>query len=72
MRPELIDLNGMIDHQIDWNKRIDAGNVTAEQCHRGPHRCQIDHRWHAGEVLQQDASWHEREFKVLAGSGRAP
>jgi hypothetical protein len=54
-RAELVDLHGMIDHQLGGLERIDARGVAAHAFHRIAHRGQIDDGRNAREVLQQHA-----------------
>ena len=61
-RAETIDLHRMIDHQIDGNERIDLLRIAAQPLHRAPHGRQIDHRRHAGEILQDDPGGLEGDF----------
>jgi hypothetical protein len=51
---EEIDLHRVVDHQIDRHQRIDLGRIAPQPLHRRPHRRQVDHAGHAGEVLQHD------------------
>ena len=69
--PVLIDLDGVVDHQIGGDERIDACRVTAHLGHRVAHGGQVDHARDAGEVLEDDAGGHERQL-VLARVGRIP
>ncbi len=52
---ELVDHHAVVDHQIDRDQRIDLLRIAAELRHRVAHRCQVDDRRHAGEVLHQNA-----------------
>ncbi len=61
---EFIHLHGMVDHQLGGLQRIDLLRIAAQLLHGVAHRCQIHHRGHAGEVLQQDARGHERDLLV--------
>ncbi len=51
-RPVIVDLDGMVDHQIARHHRIDLAVILTHAKHRRPHRRQVDHRRHAGEILQ--------------------
>ena len=66
--PEVIDLHGMVDHQLGRLERVDPTGVAAEARHAVAHRREVDHRGNAGEVLQQHARGHERD--LLADAGR--
>ncbi len=61
-RAELIDLHGVIDHQLRGLQRIDQPGIAAQRLHGIAHGGEIDHRGHAGEILQQHAAGHERDF----------
>ena len=65
LRPVLVDLDRVVDHQVGGNQRIDAGRVAAHLGHGVPHGGEVDHARDAGEVLEDDARRHEREL-VLA------
>ena len=65
---EVIDLNGMIDHQFRRLDRIDRIRSTPELLDPVAHRGQVDNRWHTCEILQQHAGRHESD--LLAGSRR--
>ena len=52
---EVVDLDGVVDHELDRDQRVDLLRVAAEVGHRGAHRGQVDDGRHAGEVLQEDA-----------------
>ena len=54
-RREVVDLHGVVDHELDRDQRVDLLRVAAEVGHRGAHRGQVDDGGDAGEVLQQDA-----------------
>ena len=61
-RAEAVDLHRVVDHQIDRHQRVDPLGIAAEPLHRAPHGRQIDHRRHAGEVLEDDAGGLERDL----------
>ena len=50
---ELIDLHGVVDHELGRLQRVDARGIAAEVAHRVAHRGEVDDRGHAGEVLEQ-------------------
>ncbi len=54
-RREVVDLHGVVDHELDRDQRVDLLRVAAEIGHRRSHRGEIDDRRDAGEVLQEDA-----------------
>jgi hypothetical protein len=47
----LVYLDGVVDHELRRQLRVDAGGVAAEVLHRVPHGGEVDDRGHAGEVL---------------------
>src|SRR5580704_327211 len=59
----------MVDDKLSRKKRIDKPRITAHSLDRFAHGGQINHGGHAGEILQQNARRHERNF-FLFGSGR--
>lgn len=59
--------DGMVDHQIDGDERIDLLRITAERDDAIAHGRQIDHGRDACEVLHQNAGGLERHF--LRGMG---
>jgi len=59
---EGVDLDGVIDHELDRDQRIDLRGIAAEIRHRVPHRGEVDDGGHAGQVLEQDARRHERDL----------
>jgi hypothetical protein len=61
-RAEAIHLHRVIDYQLGRQQRIDFFRIASELPHRLAHRRKIHHRRHAGEVLQQHARRHERDF----------
>ena len=50
-RCEVVDLDGVVDHELDRDQRVDLLRVAAKVGHRGAHRGQVDDGRHAGEVL---------------------
>ena len=64
---EMIDHDGMIDHEIDRHQRIDPRGIAAQPLHPVAHRREVDHRGHAGEILHQ----HARGTKADLGAGRS-
>ena len=63
---EIVDLHRMVDDQIDRRQRVDLVRVAAEIDHRLPHRREIDHRRHPGQILHQHARRAERDLAVRA------
>ena len=68
---EVVDLHGVIDHQLHRLQRVDAIGVAAERDDRIAHRGEVDDAGHASEILQEDARRHERDL-LLATGGRLP
>jgi len=60
--PVVVDLDGMVHDEIDRHERLDHLGVLAEPVRDAPHRGEIGERRDAGQVLQQDAREHERNF----------
>ena len=52
----------VIDHKIDWNQGVDLFGITLEAGHGAAHGCQIDDRWHTGEILKQHPRRHEGDL----------
>ena len=63
-RVEVVDLHRVVDDEVDRHERIDFLRVAAEPLHRGPHRGEVDHAGHAGEILQHDAGRLEGDFDL--------
>ena len=63
----VIDLDRVIDDELDRLERVDLPRVAAELHDTVAHGREIDHRGHAGEVLQQHA--RGREGNLLLGAG---
>ncbi len=57
----------MVDHQFHRLLRIDQLRIAAELGHGVAHRRQIDHRRHAGEVLQQHPGGGKGDFLLRRG-----
>ena len=60
---ELVDLHGMVDHQIHRDQRIGLLGIGAHLGERVAHRGEIDHAGHAGEILQQHACRAEVDLR---------
>ena len=65
---KVVHLHGVVNHQIDGHKWVDALRVTAQAAHGVAHGCQIHHARHAGKVLHDHARRHKGQ---LVGSGLA-
>ena len=65
---EVVDLHGVIDHELDRLQRVDPVRIAAEPRDAVAHRRQIDDRRHAGEVLQQHARRRERNLSLGGGA----
>ncbi len=70
-RPELVDLDGMIDDEISRDEGVHLGRVATEVGHRVAHDRQVDDRRHTGEILEDDAGRHERHLG-LGRDARSP
>ena len=70
-RAELVHDHGMVDDELRREQGIHALWVAAHRLHRVAHRSEVHHRGHAGEVLEQNAGGHERDF-VVGGCLRFP
>ena len=66
---EPIDLHRVVDHQLHRRERIDLRRIAAERAHRVPHRGEIHHRRHPGEVLEQHPGGSERDLGGGLGRG---
>ena len=75
-RPELVDLHGVVDHQLGGHQRVDLAGVAAHRRDRIAHRREVDDRRDAGEVLHDHARGRERDLLARLGLGvptrRAP
>jgi len=59
----VIDLDGVIDHQIDRHARLHTSEVRSARSDGRAHGRQVDQERHAGEILKQhapDDEWHLR------------
>src|SRR5690606_5884991 len=61
-RTELVDLHGVVDHQLCWLERVDLLRITPHALHRIAHRSEIDDGGHTREVLQQHARRREADL----------
>jgi len=67
-RAEHVDLHRVVDDELGRQLWVDPGRVAPEVGHRIPHPRQIDDRWNAGEVLEQNAGRPKRD--LVRGRGR--
>ncbi len=61
---EVVDLHGMVDHQLGGKERVDLLGVSPQSFHRSAHRRQVHHARYAREILQQHARRHERDLSL--------
>ena len=54
----------MIDDEVDGRQRVDRARIAAKLGDGVPHRGEIDHRRHAGEILHQHPRRPERDLAV--------
>ena len=57
-----VDHDGVVDDEIDGDRRVDTIRIAAEIDERVPHRREVDDGGNTGEVLHQHACGHEREL----------
>ena len=69
---EVVDLHGVINHQIDRNQRPHHPDIETPARHRRAHRGQIDQKGHAGEILQQHATDDEWHLRCARRTGLPP
>ena len=67
-RPEGINLHRMVDDEVGLDEGIDPTGILPGALHRRPHGGQVQHRGHAGEVLEEDPRRQVGHF----GIGRRP
>ena len=58
----IIDLHGVVHHQIHRHQRFDHFGIFAQTRHRRTHRRQIHQQRHSREVLQDNARHHKRNL----------
>ena len=58
----LVDLHGVVDHEVDGLLRVDPRGVAAEIGHRIAHGREVDDGGDAGEVLEQHARGAEGDL----------
>ena len=61
---EVVDLDGVVDHEVGGNERLYARDVTSALHDCRAHRGQVDEQGYAGEVLQQHAPHDERDLRL--------
>ena len=61
---ELVNLYGVVDHQIDRLLRIDPGGLTAEAGDGIPHGGEIHHAGDPRKILQKNTGGAKRDFRV--------
>jgi len=61
----VIDLHGVVHHQIGGHQRVNLVRVTTQTSHRVAHGSKIHHGGHTGEILHQHASRLERNLHLL-------
>ena len=69
-RAVLVHLHRVVDDQFRRLQRVDQLGIAAQRFHGIAHGGQVNHRRHAGEILQQHAAGHEGDFlrrNALAG-----
>jgi hypothetical protein len=59
----VIDLDGVVDHEIDRHARLHASEVRSPGSDGGAHGREVDQERHAGEVLKQDTPDDERHLR---------
>ncbi len=47
----VVELDGMVDHQIDGNKRLDLSRILTGLFHGGAQRGEINHAGNTGKIL---------------------
>ena len=65
----MVDLHGVIDHQVDRHHRLNPLDVRATPGHRRAHRSEVDEQRHPGEILQENPPDHEGHFRRPHGAG---
>ena len=63
-RPELVDLDGVVDDEVGRHERVDLARVATEVGHRVAHDREVDDGGDAGEVLEHDPGRHERDVRL--------
>ena len=68
-RPELVDLDGMVDDEIGRHQWVDPCGVAAEVGHRVAHDREVHDRGDAREILEEDPRGHERDLRLRCRPG---
>ena len=68
-RPELVDLDRVVDDEVGLDERVDPCRIAAEIGHRVTHRGEVDDRGDAGQVLEDDPRRHERDLGLRRDPG---
>ena len=50
--PKVVHLHGVVDYEVHRLQGVDALRVSAHRANRVAHRSEVDHYWHAREVLE--------------------
>jgi hypothetical protein len=58
----MIDLHGVVDHELDGLEWIHLFRVAAKRHDAVTHRRKVHDARYAGEILEQDPRRHERDF----------
>ncbi len=66
----VIDLHGVVDHQVGGHHRVDACRISTQGLDAVPHGREVHYSRYAREVLQDHSCRHEGQ--IGAGVGRAP
>ena len=69
---EVVDLDGVVDHQVHRHERVDLLRIAAELGHGVAHGGEVDDGGHAGEVLHQHPGRGEGDLVVRLGVGVPP
>src|ERR671919_3127998 len=54
----------MVYDEVGWNERVDPARIPPHVRHRAPHRCEVDDRWHTGEVLHDNPGGQVRKLSA--------
>src|SRR5215203_3246714 len=54
----------MVYDEVGWNERVDPARIAPHVRHRAPHRCEVDDRWHTGEVLHDNPGGQVRKLSA--------
>ena len=70
-RPEAVDVDRVVDHEVHRDERVDQRRVAAQVRHRVAHDREVHDRGHPRQVLHDHARRHERDLG-LGGDTRPP